>query len=81
MPKGCQSNGFTSAKGRLSIIGAATSNGSRSFSPVLPGLETQADWERHLAGIEASLKPGSYLEEKLAYKIALTLRQWDRLDR
>src|SRR5215471_8354193 len=81
MPKGCQSNGFTSAKGRLSIIDAATSNGSRSFSPVLPGIETQADWDRHLAGVQASLSPGNYLEEQLCYKVALTLQQWHRLDR
>jgi hypothetical protein len=81
MPKGCQSNGFSSAKGRLTIIGATTSNGSRSFSPVLPGIETQADWDAHLARIQASLSPGNYLEEQLAYKVALTLRQWDRLDR
>ena len=81
MPKGCQSNGFTSAKGRLTIVGAQTSNGSRSFSPVLPGIETQADWDEHLARIQASLAPGNYLEEQLSYKVALTLRQWDRLDR
>jgi hypothetical protein len=81
MPKGCQSNGFTSAKGRLSIIGAATSNGSRSFSPVLPGIETQADWDAHPARIQASLAPGNYLEEQLSYKVALTLQQWHRLDR
>src|SRR5215471_13681554 len=81
MPKGCQSNGFTSAKGRLSIIDAATSNGSRSFSPVLPGIETQADWDAHLARIQASLSPGNYLEEQLCYKVALTLQQWHRLDR
>src|SRR5215470_3887435 len=81
MPKGCQSNGFTSAKGRLTIVGAQTSNGSRSFTPVLPGLETQADWDEHLARVQASLAPGNYLEEQLSYKVALTLRQWDRLDR
>src|SRR6516165_9533256 len=34
---------------------ARTSNGSRSFSPVLPGLETQAGWDAHLAGVETSL--------------------------
>src|SRR5215472_11087252 len=81
MPKGCQSNGFTSAKGRLTIIDAATSNGSRSFTPVLPGIETQAGWDLHLARIQASLSPGNYLEEQLCYKVALTLQQWHRLDR
>jgi hypothetical protein len=38
MPKGCQSNGFTTDRGRLTIVGAGTSNGARSFTPVLPGI-------------------------------------------
>ena len=53
----------------------------RSFITVLPGIETQADWDAHLAGIQASLAPGNYLEEQLSYKVALTLQQWYRLDR
>jgi len=81
MPKGRQSNGFTTDRGRLTIIGAGTSNGAQSFSPVLPGIETQADWDLHLARIQASLSPGNYLEEQLSYKVALTLQQWHRLDR
>ena len=81
MPKGQRSDGFTSERGRLTIIGAGTSNGSRTFSPVLPGIETQEEWDAHLAGIKASLNPGNYLEEQLAYKVALALRQWQRLDR
>src|SRR6516165_8440268 len=81
MPKGRQSNGFTTDRGRLTIIGAGTSNGAQSFSPVLPGIETQADWDAHLARIQASLSPGNYLEEQLSYKVALTLQQWHRLDR
>jgi hypothetical protein len=67
--------------GRLTIIGASTSNGSRCFEPWLPGIETQEQWESHLAGVRGSLKPESYLEEQLAYRIALTLQQWQRLDR
>jgi hypothetical protein len=47
MPKGRQSNGFTTDRGRLTIIGAGTSNGAQSFSPVLPGIEIQADWDEH----------------------------------
>jgi hypothetical protein len=53
MPKGCQSNGFATDRGRLTIIGAGTSNGARSFTPVLPGIESQADWNAHLARIQA----------------------------
>jgi hypothetical protein len=81
MPKGCQSNGFATDRGRLTIIGARTSNGARSFTPVLPGIESKADWDAHLSRIQASLAPGNYLEEQLAYKVALTLQQWTRLER
>jgi hypothetical protein len=81
MPKGYQSNGFTTDRGRLTIIGAKTSNGSRFFTPVLPGIGSHADWDAHLARIQASLAPGNYPEEQLADKVALTLQQWHRLDR
>jgi hypothetical protein len=81
MAKGQQSDGFKTDRGRTTIVCALTSNGSRSFTPVLPGIETQADWDEHLARIQASLSPGNYLEEQLSYKVALTLQQWHRLDR
>jgi hypothetical protein len=81
MANGHKSNGATTERGRLTIIGARTANGARAFEPWLPGIETQEEWESHLAAITASLKPGNYLEEQLAYKVALTLQQWRRLDR
>jgi len=81
MAGGHKSNGFKTERGRLTIVGAQTSNGSLSFTPVLPGIETQADWEQHLVRIQASLAPGNYLEEQLSYHVALTLQQWHRLDR
>src|SRR5262245_42233895 len=81
MVKGQQSNGFNTERGRATIVCALTSNGARSFTPVLPGIETQADWDTHLARIQASLTAGNYLEEQLSYKVALTLQQWHRLDR
>ena len=81
MANGHKSNGATTDRGRLTIIGAGTSNGAQSFSPVLPGIETQEEWESHLAGIQASLSPVGHLESELAYKVALALRQWHRLDR
>jgi hypothetical protein len=81
MPRGQQSNGVNTERGRLTIIGASTTNGSRTFSPILPGIETQEDWDEHLAGIRLSLSPVGHLENELAYKVALALRQWHRLDR
>jgi hypothetical protein len=80
MANGHKSNGATTEGGRLTIIGSQTSNGARTFSPVLPGLESQEEWDEHLAGIQASLSPVGHLESELAYKVALALRQW-RLDR
>jgi hypothetical protein len=81
MANGYKSNGATTERGRLTIIGAGTANGSRCFEPWLPGLETREEWESHLAGIQASLLPVGHLESELAYKVALALRQWHRLDR
>ena len=81
MTNGHKSNGVTTERGRLTIIGAGTSNGAQSFSPVLPGIETQEEWDEHLAGIQAGLSPVGHLESELAYKVALTVRQWHRLDR
>ena len=77
----CVNNGHKTERGRLTIIGAQTSNGARTFAPVLPGIETQEDWDAHLAGIRSSLSPVGHLESELAYKVALALRQWHRLDR
>jgi hypothetical protein len=81
MANGHKSNGATTERGRLTIIGAGTTNGSRTFEPWLPGLETREEWESHLAGIQASLSPVGHLESELAYKVALALQQWHRLDR
>jgi hypothetical protein len=81
MANGHKSNGATTERGRLTIIGANTTNGSRCFEAWLPGIETQEEWESHLAGIRSSLSPVDHLESELAYKVALTLQQWHRLDR
>jgi hypothetical protein len=51
------------------------------WSPVLPCIETEADWQARLAAVTASLKPATYLEQQLAYQAALSLQQWDRLHR
>jgi hypothetical protein len=81
MANGHKSNGATTEHGRLTIVNSHTTNGSRAFEPWLPGLETREEWEAHLAGIRLSLSPVGHLETELAYKVALALRQWHRLDR
>jgi hypothetical protein len=78
MANGDKSNGATTEHGSLTIINSHTTNGSRTFEPWLPSLETREEWESHLAGIQASLSPVGHLESELAYKVALAFRQWHR---
>ncbi|PLS83442.1 MAG: hypothetical protein CYG60_21975 [Actinobacteria bacterium] len=49
----------------------ATRHGMRSPAPVVPGIEAQEDWERHLAGTLESLAPEGHLETVLAERVAL----------
>ncbi len=49
----------------------ATRHGMRSPAPVVPGIETHEDWERHLAGTLESLDPEGHLETVLAERVAL----------
>jgi hypothetical protein len=78
---GVKSNGPKTREGKLTILSFKVVDGSRCWSPVLPAIEREEDWQARLAAVTASLKPGSYLEEQLAYQTALTLQQWDRLHR
>jgi len=50
----------------------------RSFAPVI-GLERQEDWERHLKGVLARLKPEDELEALLAERIAQLLWRLTRV--
>ncbi len=49
----------------------ATRHGLRSPAPVVPGIETHEDWERHLIGTLESLSPDGHLETVLAERVAL----------
>ena len=49
----------------------AARHGIRSPAPVVPGIEAQEDWERHLKGILESLAPEGHLETVLAERVAL----------
>jgi hypothetical protein len=48
----------------------AVSHGIFSSQIVLPGVERQVDWDRHLEGVRADLRPEGYLEEHLIERIA-----------
>src|SRR3990172_378223 len=57
----------------------ALKHGFAAKSPVIPGIEDEKEWQRHRAGIVASLNPDGYLEEVLARRIATALWELDRL--
>ena len=57
----------------------ALRHGVLSTNPVLPEIEQQSDWEDHLAGQIAALKPIDDLELVLTHRIALTLWRLNRL--
>jgi len=66
-------------KTRLSPAFNALRHGILSTNPVLPEIEQQSDWEDHLAGQIAALKPIDDLELVLTHRIALTLWRLNRL--
>ena len=66
-------------KSRSSPAANATRHGILSTNPVIPEIEQQSDWDNHLAGQIAALKPQGDLELVLAHRIALTLWRLNRL--
>lgn len=63
--------GPTTEEGKEVARWNASRHGMRSPAPVVPGIETQEDWERHLAGTLDSLSPEGHLETVLAERVAL----------
>ncbi len=59
----------------------ATRHGMRSLAPVVPGIEAQEDWERHLSGTLESLAPEGHLETVLAERVALLSWRLHRVTR
>ena len=80
MAKGQQSNGYTTDHGRLTIIGAQTSNGALCFTPVLPG-EREEDWLALLGGVRERIQPADRLEEEMVFNLTMALWQSRRLHR
>ncbi len=58
-----------------------TQHEMRSPVPVVPGIEAQEAWERHLAGTLESLAPEGHLEIVLAERVALCLWRLNRVAR
>src|SRR5262249_46554115 len=80
MAKGQQSNGFTTDRGRLTIVGAQTSNGALCFTPVLDG-EREEDWLAILDGVRERIQPTDRLEQEMVFNLAMALWQSRRLHR
>ncbi|MCH7698589.1 MAG: hypothetical protein IH865_06605 [Chloroflexi bacterium] len=59
----------------------SASHGITSPNPVIPGMETEQDWQAHLDGVRQSLDPRGHLESELADRIALCLWQLKRVTR
>ena len=57
----------------------ALRHGVLSNSPVIAGIENEADWQAHLAGQVAALDPQGDLELALAHRVAFTLWRLNRL--
>jgi len=77
---GLRSRGPKTPGGKAIAAKNAIQHGLRAASPVLP-TEDPAAWEAHRAGIVASLKPRTHLEEWLAARIALETWRLDRAAR
>lgn len=56
-------------------------HGITSNSPVIPGMENEADWQRHCDGIVASIEPVGGLEEFFAQRLASLLWRLSRVVR
>ncbi len=59
----------------------ALKHGLRSSLFVVPGLEREEDWKRHLAAVVESVEPATYLEAVLAQDVALLTWRLGRVAR
>src|SRR5438105_3298772 len=59
----------------------AATHGLLAATPVLPGTEDPAEWERHHSGILQSLAPIGHVETSLAERIALLIWRLRRTGR
>jgi hypothetical protein len=58
---------------------SAMKHGFARRLPIIPDLEDEADWKRHLKGIRDTFNPDGYWEEFLVRRLATTLWEVDRL--
>ena len=65
--------GPKTSAGKAAVRHNAIQHGIFSDSPVIDGLETEEEWQRHLKGTLESLGPANYIQTLLAERIALIL--------
>ena len=73
--------GPRTAQGKAGNWLSSLSHGLRSNRPVIPHMEDEAEWRRHLDGIRASLAPEGHLEHVLAERVANLLWRLHRVTR
>ncbi len=67
--------------GKANVARNPVRHGITSPNPVIPGMETEQDWQAHLGGVRESVEPQGHLESELADRIALCLWQLKRVTR
>jgi hypothetical protein len=73
--------GPASREGKDVVRWNATRHGISSPAPVVPGMESDADWQRHREGILENLAPVGTLEVALAERVALCAWRLHRVAR
>ena len=76
-----KSTGPKTPEGKAKVSRNATKHGLLSKLRVLPGLESQEQWNQHWERTLADLRPVGYLEQMLAERIALLLWRLGRVAR
>ena len=73
--------GPNTEEGKAKVARNPVRHGITSPNPVIPGMETEQEWQAHLDGVRESLDPQGHLESELAGRIALCLWQLKRVTR
>ena len=67
--------------GKATVARNPVRHGITSPNPIIPGMETEQEWQAHLDGVHQSVQPDGHLESELAERIALYLWQLKRVTR
>jgi hypothetical protein len=73
--------GRKTTQGKADNWRSALSHGITSNAPVIPHMEDENAWHRHLHGIRASIAPEGHLEHALAERVANLLWRLNRVTR